>query len=305
MNFDIKILGSNSAKPAHGRHQSAQLLSIGNQYLLVDCGEGTQLRLEQYNIKISKIHHIFISHLHGDHYFGLIGLISTMHLQRRLTPLNIYGPKGLAEIISLQLKYSDTDLNFPINFRELKVEGGERVYEDNFFYVETIPLIHRVPCTGFLFREKPKERRIIKESLNGNIKLQEIVQLKKGNDIKDDQGNVLYKNSDYTLPPKKARSYAYCSDTSYQENIVPQIQNVDVLYHESTFLKDRTERAAMTCHSTAEQAAQIAKKANVGTLMLGHYSSRYKDLSPFLTEAIEVFDQTILSKEGETISIPD
>lgn len=305
MPFALKILGANSAAPAHNRHQTAQLLTVGQHVFLIDCGEGTQMQLIKYKAKLHKIQHIFISHLHGDHYLGLMGLISTLHLQNRTSDLHIYGPPGLADIITLQLKHSETVLNYKIVFKKLNTAIKETIFEDEALTIETIPLNHRIGCSGFLFREKSKKRRIIKEKLPPGMSLANIVALKNGEDIYDENGELLFRNEDMTLPPKKSRAYAYCSDTKYEEQIIQQIAHVDLLYHESTFLSDREERAAQTYHSTARQAATIALKAQVGLLLLGHYSIRYKELQPILDEARKVFPNAQLAIEGETIEIPD
>ncbi|MFW5762437.1 MAG: MBL fold metallo-hydrolase, partial [Cyclobacteriaceae bacterium] len=204
MTFILKILGSNSAAPAHNRHQTSQLLNVQNQLFLIDCGEGTQLQLARNHVKINRINNIFISHLHGDHYFGLMGLISTMHLYGRQKKLQIFGPPGLSEIITLQLKYSESNLNFKINLCELENCGPAKIFENEFMTVETIPLSHRVFCNGFLFREKPKPRKINKERLPENFSLKNILKLKRGEDIFDDNDQLLYKNEDLTLPPKKS-----------------------------------------------------------------------------------------------------
>jgi ribonuclease Z len=304
LTFVLKILGSNSAAPAFNRHPTSQLLHIGQEYYLIDCGEATQMQLNRYKIRFTRINHIFISHLHGDHYLGLVGLLSTMHLNKRSDDLFLYGPAGLVEIISLQFKYSDTRLNYKIHFKELS-QQREVIYENGNLTVETISLSHRIQCTGFLFREKPKKRRINKEVLPDNLSLQQIIRLKNGQDVYNQQGVLLYKNQDLTLNPKRSRSYAYCSDTKYQECIVPQIQGVDLLYHESTFLDREADRARETFHSTAAQAASIALQAGVHTLILGHFSSRYKDLTPFLEEARQVFAQSYLAIEGEEFVVEE
>lgn len=305
MSFSLKILGSNSAAPAHNRHQTSQLLTVQSHTFLIDCGEGTQIQLIKYKLKAQKINNIFISHLHGDHYLGLMGLISTMHLQNRSNDLFIYGPPGLAEIITLQLQYSQTILNYKIKFQEIDTSRKKVLFEDEILAVETIPLNHRIGCAGFLFLEKPKKRRIIKERLPNNFSLKNILSLKNGEDIYDENGAIQYYNENMTFPPRKSRAYAYCSDTKYDENIIEQIKYVDLLYHESTFLSDREERAYQTFHSTARQAATIAKKAEVGKLLLGHYSIRYRELQPLLDEAREVFENAALAIEGETIDIPE
>lgn len=305
MIFELTILGSNAAIPAYNRHPTAQLLQIDQYYFLIDCGEGTQMQLSKFKIRYNRIGYIFISHLHGDHYLGLMGLISTMHLHKRSEDLYLYGPRGLSDIISLQLKYSDTRLNYRIIFQEINTEVRKVVLENELLTVETIPLTHRVNCAGFLFREKPKKRRLRKEILPAGLTLANLSQLKKGQDLTNTEGEVVYRNEDYTLPPRKSRSYAYCSDTRYNEGMIGQIQGVDLLYHESTFLEEEAVRAGETFHSTARQAATIARLAQVGKLVLGHYSSRYKELSVFREEASLVFEPVVLAIEGESISVED
>ncbi|CAN5201154.1 ribonuclease Z [soil metagenome] len=305
MTFILKILGSNSAAPAHNRHQTSQLLNVQNQLFLIDCGEGTQNQLRRFKVRISKIHHIFISHLHGDHYLGLLGLILTMHLQGRVKDLHLYGPAALTEIIVIQLKHSRTILNYNIVFNSIDPDQNKVIFENNDLTVETIPLTHRIDCTGFLFKEKPKLRRINKKRLPPDIPLKHILALKNGEDIFNNEGEILYRNRELTLPPKRSRSYAYCSDTIYDEGIVEQIKHVDLLYHESTFLDDQRERARETLHSTALQAGCIARKAKVNMLVLGHYSIRYKELEPLLQEAKEEFLNTILAIEGMDISLDE
>jgi ribonuclease Z len=303
MVFELTILGSNASSFAYGRHHTSQLLNHNYEYYLIDCGEGTQIRLNKLDVKVHRIKHIFISHLHGDHYLGLVGLISSMHLNNRTEDLHIYGPAGLDEIITLQLRLSDTQLRYPLHFVETNTEESVCVFENELLTVHTIPLDHRIRCAGFLFREKPKKRRIRMEKLKNGYTNHDLNQLKLGHDIVDEDGNVLYKNEDVTLPPRPSRSYAYCSDTRYSEAIIPLVQEVDLLYHESTFLNDRLQRATETFHSTAKQAATIALKANVQQLMLGHYSSRYKQLMPLLHEAQEVFANSILSVEGCVVKV--
>ncbi|WP_017732199.1 ribonuclease Z [Nafulsella turpanensis] len=305
MSFQIKILGSNSATPAHNRNQSSQLLNIGSEYFLIDCGEGTQMQLIRYRTRFHKISHIFISHLHGDHYLGLMGLLLTMHLQKRSHDLYIFGPQGLDEIITVQLKHSRTVLSYKLHFTALQADSHTLIYESNQLSVYTLPLVHRIPCTGFLFKEKPKDRRMNKAKLLPEMTGEEITRLKKGEDIYSTEGQLRYRCLDYTLPPRRSRSFAYCSDTKYEPALIPYIKNVDLLYHEATFAQDQAERAAETFHSTAEQAAHMAREANAATLVLGHYSVRYKDLSPLLSEAQGIFPNTRLAIEGETIEVKD
>lgn len=305
MVFEVKILGSSSATPTLNRNQSCQLLNINQQFFLLDCGEGAQIQLLRSKIKIHKISYIFISHLHGDHYLGLFGLISSMHLQGRSSHLTIFGPPGLPDIITLQLKYSETVLSYPVTFKEIFPDNPGVILETEEIFVENIPMNHRIPCNGFLFREKRKRQRLIKEKLPKGIKISEIIKLKDGLDIIDpESGNVL-KNSDLAYPPKRSRSYAYCADTLFDLSILDQIKNVDLLYHESTFLSDLHERAKKTHHCTAAQAATMAKMANAGQLIIGHFSTRYNNLLPLLEEAKAVFENTYLAIEGETFTIPD
>jgi ribonuclease Z len=228
-----------------------------------------------------------------------------MHLHGRIKDLFLYGPTGLDEIITIQMRYSETFLNYKINFRELNTEEQEIIIETPSLTVETIPLQHRIKCCGFLFKEKPKKRRINKEMIPANILLQEIAALKNGKDIFDENGALKYKNEEVTFPPKRSRSFAYCTDTIYTEDFLPQIKGVNLLYHESTFLKDLALRARETYHSTAEDAATIALKAGVEKLIIGHFSSRYKDLQPLLDEARGKFSNTFLAIEGETFSISE
>lgn len=305
MSIRVKILGSNSAAPAHRRHHTSQLVNVEGHYYLIDCGEATQLQMAWYKIKPQKINHIFISHLHGDHYLGLIGLLSTMHLQGRKASLNLYAPRGLSEIITLQLKYSETIFNYQINFFAIDTTANKVIHEDDFIKVSTIPLNHRIPCSGFLFEERPKKRRINKAKIPEDFSVRNIVRLKHGEDILDDNGAVIYANDELTFPPKRSFKYAFCSDTKYDESIIPIIENVDLLYHESTFTEEHSERAANTYHSTAKQAATIAVKANVKRLLLGHFSVRYKDLTPILEEAQSVFQNSELAIEGEEFSLVD
>lgn len=303
MAITLQILGSSSATPVFNRHHSAQYLVVEKEHFLIDCGEGTQNQMKHYGVKLLKINHIFISHLHGDHYLGLVGLISSMHLNGRTEKLDIYGPYGLMEIITIQLKYSETCLNYPINFHEIDPVSPAVIFENSEVTVSTIPLKHRIACTGFVFREKPFKMRINKALLPEGILLQEIADLKKGLDIFDKNGELKYKNESITLPARTHHSYAYCSDTIYDESIVPLIQGVDLLYHESTFGSELEERAKMTFHTTAKQAAQIAVLANVNKLIIGHFSSRYKQLDPLLEEAKTIFNNTELALEGLTFSL--
>ena len=305
MSIRVKILGSNSAAPAHKRHQTSQLITIEGQLYLMDCGEGTQLQLKKHRVPIQRINNIFISHLHGDHYLGVMGLLSTMHLMGRKKSLNLYAPAGLAEIITLQLKYSETVFNYNVNFIAVDTTVSKVIHMDDFVSVKTIPLNHRIPCTGYLFAEKPKKRRIIKDKLPEDISVKNIIKLKNGEDVLDSAGEILYSHTQMTLPPKKAYTYAFCSDTKYDESIIPIIEGADILYHETTFMEEHVERAKKTYHSTTKEAATIAKKANVGMLLMGHFSIRYKELEPLKDEAISVFPNSHLAIEGEDFILDD
>lgn len=254
---------------------------------------------------VHRINHIMISHLHGDHYLGLPGLIFTMHLQRRTNDLHIYSHRGLDEILTTQFKHSQSAPSFRIFFHALERDVKEVIYEDDKLTVETIPLSHRIKCSGFLFREKPKPRRIDKDRMPSTLTLQQIASLKRGEDIIDEEGNIIYKNADLTLAPRRSRSYAYCSDTAYNENMISQIEDVNVLYHEATFTEDEAAKATETFHSTARQAAVIARQAKADKLLLGHFSARYRELDPILDEARQVFKNCELAVEGMEINIQE
>ena len=296
----LNILGCYSATPRSITNPTSQVLEINNHLFLIDCGEGTQVQLRKQKIKFSRIKHIFISHLHGDHYFGLAGLISTFALLTRETDLNIYAPKGLKEVITLQMKLSDSWTNYRLIFHELKSKTSELIYDDEKVEVHTIPLKHRVYTNGFLFKEKLGERKLDMEAVKeANIDLAYYRKLKQGFDVENNDG-VLIENNTVTIAPSKPKSYAFCSDTMFEESIIPIIKDVNVLYHESTFLDKHEHLAEPTKHSTAKQAAKIAKDANVGKLILGHYSTRYDGLQGFMTEAQEIFTNSELAEDGKT-----
>jgi ribonuclease Z len=305
LSFKITILGSSGALPAYGRYTTSQLVEVQSRHFLVDCGEGAQMQLMRLQANFHRINHIFISHLHGDHYLGLMGLVFTMHLQRRVNDLHIYSHRGLDEIITTHLRYSRSAPSFKIIFHLLEKGLREVIYEDDTLTVETIPLSHRIRCSGFLFREKIKPRRIDKAKLPPGLLIQQIAGLKNGHDVVNEEGLVLYTNESLTLEPKKSRSYAYCSDTAFDEGLSFQLKNVDLLYHEATFMNDEESKARDTHHSTARQAATIAKLADAGKLLLGHFSARYKDLSPVLEEAKLIFNNTDLAVEGQDFIIQE
>jgi ribonuclease Z len=305
MSFNITILGSSGALPAFGRFPSCQLVEIQNRYFLVDCGEGAQIQLMKYQTNFHRINHILISHLHGDHYLGLMGLLFTMHLLRRTNDLHIYSHAGLDEIITTQLKHSRSVPSYRIHFHLLPNNKSEIIFEDGHLTVETIPLRHKLICSGFVFKEKPKPRRINKDILPQGLLIRQLAALKRGEDVTDDDGNVMFKNETLTLPPRKSRSYAYCSDTAYSERLIDKLRNIDLLYHEATFTKDEQSKADETLHSTAEQAARIARLAGVQRLIIGHFSARYRELEPVLDEAKAGFENTFLATEGEVFTIAD
>lgn len=296
----LTILGCYSATPRTDTNPTSQVLEIKNHLFLIDCGEGSQVELRRNKVKFSRIKHIFISHLHGDHYFGLVGLISTFRLLTRETELHIYAPKGLKEVITLQMKLADSWTNYPLIFHELTSNTSQLIFEDDQVEVHTIPLDHRVYTNGFLFKEKVGERKLdMNAILNSNIDVSYYRKLKQGFDVMNEDGELIA-NTEVTKPSAAPKSYAFCSDTAYSEAIIPIIKDVDVLYHESTFLEKNEKLALPTKHSTAKQAATIAQKANAKTLILGHFSTRYDDLNVFKQEAETVFKDVRLAKDGKT-----
>ncbi|MCQ4034624.1 ribonuclease Z [Kaistella montana] len=304
MSTYLTILGFNSAIPTVNSSPTAQFLEMEERAFLIDCGEGTQVQLRKTKARFSKINHIFISHLHGDHCFGLPGLIASFRLLGRETPLHVYGPKGIKEMMETIFKITETHKGFEVIYHELESKKSEKVFEDNRVEVYTIPLDHRIYCNGYLFREKPKERHLNMAEISkySEIETCDYHNLKLGKDFILSDSYVL-KNEILTTEPSKSVSYAFCSDTRYLESILPIIENVDVLYHESTFLHDLKEMADYTGHTTALEAARIARKANVGKLILGHFSNRYHDLNVFTDEAKEVFPNSFLPKALEPVKI--
>ncbi len=295
----LTILGCHSATPRAYHNPTAQVLELKGHMFLIDCGEGTQVQLRRNKVKFSRIKHIFISHLHGDHFFGLIGLISTFRLLGREAELNIYGPKGIKEVITLQLKLGNSWTNFPLLFHELESDDPELIFEDETLSVTTIPLNHRVYTNGFLFQEKEGERKLnIEAAVALKIDHSYFSKLKQGFDVKNREGQTV-SNADVTFDPDPLKSYAFCSDTVYYPKIVPQISGSTVLYHEATFLQSHEELCEKTKHSTAAQAAKIAQAANVETLILGHYSGRYADLEAFKEEAQLHFENVELAEDGK------
>ncbi|MCW3806256.1 ribonuclease Z [Plebeiibacterium marinum] len=301
--FSVTILGSNSALPTSERYPTAQVLNVSERFFLIDCGEGTQVQLRRNRIRFSKINHIFISHLHGDHCFGLIGLISTLGLLGRKNDLYIYAHPDLEKIMLPQLQYFCKELPYRVVFKSFDHANSELIYSDKHLEIYTIPLVHRIPTVGFLFKEKAGEKKIKKEFVfKYQPSIKEILSIKRGEDYYTKEGELIA-NNDITLDPPKVMSYAFCTDTRPSKKIIDLIKGVDLLYHEATFLNEDKKLAHKTYHSTAQQAAGIAKKAEVGKLLIGHYSTRYRDLSLFLDEAKSIFTNTQLSKEGDVITI--
>lgn len=301
--MEVTILGNNAATPTLERNPSSQVVQQDSFLAMFDCGEGTQVQILRYKIKANKIRHIFISHLHGDHYLGLLGLLASMGLQGRKSSLNIYASPTLEEIIKLNFQVSQTVLPFSIHFHPIHHEKTEILFENERFIVTAFPLKHRIPCSGFCLKEKETTSRNLKKNkVHSKMSVDEILTLKSGQSVFDEKGNVKYDVEEFTYS-KATFSYAYCSDTAYNESILPHIQGVDILYHESTFLEADKEKAIKTFHSTAKDAALIAQKAGIKKLLLGHFSSRYRELEIFLEEAKGIFPNTELSQEGETYSV--
>lgn len=298
MKFEVLILGSSSATPMYGRHPSSQLINHNEQFYLIDCGEGTQMQLTRFGIKANRIKHIFISHLHGDHYLGLMGLLSSMHLVGRREDLHLYGPPALWEILDLQFRHSQTVLRYALHFHPTQDNEAIVIYDGPQLAVRTFPIDHRIPCTGFRFVEKQRLPSINKDKVSAlGIPPAHLSRIKRGQDYVDNAGKI-HPWQDLTLPAPPPRSYAYCSDTVYSGRYVDEITGVDTLYHEATFLHEMLDRATETFHTTALQAGQIAARAGVQQLLIGHYSARYKDLNPLLEESRTVFSNTKLALEG-------
>lgn len=297
----LTILGCYAATPRSITNPTSQVLEIANEMFLIDAGEGTQVQLRRRKIKFQRINRVFISHLHGDHFFGLIGLISTFSLLNRQNDLHVYGPKGIKEVILLQLRLSNSFTSYKLFFHELTSKESEVIYQDDKVKVTTIPLDHRVYTNGFLFEEIKQERKLrLGAIMDYGIEKCYYQKIKDGCDITLDSGEVI-SNKELTYDPEKGQSYAFCSDTKYSESIVPIIKGVDVLYHESTFLDSESHYTEHTKHSTAKEAATIAKLAECKTLVLGHYSTRYSDITQFKKQAETVFDGKILNGDDGAI----
>ncbi|MGV3459571.1 MAG: ribonuclease Z [Flavobacterium sp.] len=300
--MNLTILGCYAATPRTLTNPTAQVLEMKGRMFLIDCGEGTQVQLRKNKIKFTKICHVFISHLHGDHVYGLIGLISTFSLLNRQQDLHVHGPKGVKEIILLQLKLSNSWTGYNLYFHELEGNQPQVVFEDDKVTVTTIPLKHRIYTNGFLFQEKPGERKLnIGAVEDYGIETCYYQKIKNGSDITLDDGKII-PNAELTFDPPAPKSYAFCSDTMYKEDLLPILKDVDVLYHESTFLESEAHLCERTMHSTAKQAAMMAKQVNAKQLILGHFSTRYGSMEPFKQEAQEIFDNVELADDGKVFN---
>lgn len=303
MDFKVTILGANSALPVHGRYPSSQYIQIHNHHLLVDCGEGTQLRLREVKAKWAKIDHIFISHLHGDHFFGLPGLLSSLSLLGRKNTMYLFGPYGIKKVLEGIFEGCGLRLNYELIFHELDASKSTQCFENQIFTVTTIPLNHRIPTNGYLFRQKEQAPNIISEKIaEHGLSIDQIKAVKSGSDVTLDDGTVI-PNKELTRPAKIPKSYAYCSDTRYKPDIIPIIKNIDLLYHEATYLHDRMDLAEFSMHTTAKEAGQLAKAAEVKRLLVGHYSSRYEDVTPLQLEAKKEFEYVEVALSGKVFDV--
>ena len=301
--FKVQILGCGSALPTTIHNPSSQLVDVNSKLFMIDCGEGTQLQMRKLGVRMGKLHSIFISHLHGDHVFGLPGLISSLGLLGRTAELTIYAHQEIEQFLNPILNFFCKNLSYNVRLVLLKRKGYNLIYENRSISIYSFPLKHRIATSGFLFKEKEKQRHIRREMIDFyDIPIREINDIKSGADFTTPEGIVIH-NERLTTPADPQRTYAYCSDTAYDESIIPHIKGVDVLYHEATFAESELARAIKTKHSTARQAAEIAKKAEVKKLIIGHFSSRYTNLDPLLEEAKEVFTNTELAKEGKIFEL--
>ncbi len=300
--MNVTILGNNSALPAFGRHPTAQVVSVAGELILIDCGEGTQIQLQRYGLKWRNLHHILISHMHGDHYFGLPGLINSMSLLGRTSPLHVYGPPQLMQILQAILDAADTQLAFPFHFHPLQDDGAV-LTDTDYFTVTSFPVMHRITCHGFMIKSKTRGRKLLPEKCRElEIPRMFYDQLKRGEDYKKEDGTLI-KNEVVTTKGPAPRTYAYCADTIFTESFLPIIYGADTIYHECTYLEEDAAKATARYHSTAKQAATVAAMANAKQLLLGHFSSKYKDLEAFKEEAETIFPSVIVSEEGKQYEI--
>ncbi|MDX1652113.1 MAG: ribonuclease Z [Brumimicrobium sp.] len=303
MSFDVTILGTGSAIPTLRRGATSQFVNCQQRHILIDCGEGTQLQMRKFKIKFQQIDIVLISHLHGDHVFGLPGLLSTMNLLGRDKGIRIFGPTGIKKLITTQLEQVGLNKVFPLEISEIDAETNGLIYEDKCIEIQTFPLVHRIHTQGYRIQEKPGKRRLIKKEFDKTgVSVAYIDKLLNGQDIIDNEGRVV-RSEAVSLPPKPVKSYAFCSDTAYHAPIIDAVTGVDLLYHEATFLEKESERASETYHSTAKQAATIALKAKVKRLVLGHFSARYKDAEAHKKEAQTIFEATFVPEDGEKFII--
>jgi ribonuclease Z len=303
--FKVTILGNGSAVPTATQHPSSQIVLMDNEKLMIDCGEGAQMQMIKYQIKHRRLNRIFISHLHGDHYFGLFGLISTFHLFGRERPLELFAPAGLKSLLEHQLKISNTQLRFPLIFHTLEEYKDAALFRYNDFEARIFPLYHRMPAWGLKITYRDQELKINKEFISRyHPSVAQILQIKQGADFVTKTGEKLG-NESITLPPKPEKTYVYCSDTAYNQKLIEAARDADLLYHEATFDSSMKEEAIAKYHSTSVEAATVARKANVKRLLLGHFSARFEDLSGLLEQARSVFPDTLLSREGETYQVGD
>jgi ribonuclease Z len=303
--MNLTILGSSSALPTSERNPSAHVLAAHERFFLIDCGEGTQLQMRKHHIRFAKINHVLISHLHGDHVFGLYGLLSTFSLMGRVAPLHLYAPENYGEILRSHLADFDIHLNFEIDFIPLKEKDAVRILDDKYLTVTAFPLEHRIPAFGFVFTEKPADRKIKKESIEKyGIPVPVIMSVKKGADFITDDGTVI-PNDELTLPAPAPRSFAYCSDTRYFKRLSSFVRGADLLYHEATFDREKQDLATITGHSTTIDAAKVALEAGAGTLIIGHFSARYKDVNILVEQARTVFPETFPAEDGRTYEVGD
>lgn len=301
--FDLHILGCGSALPTTRHFPTSQVLNVRDKLFMIDCGEGAQLQFRKSRLKFSRLNHIFISHLHGDHCFGLLGLISTLNLLGRTAELHIHSPKGLEALLTPMLEFFNRQMTYQVHFHEFETKEAALIYEDRSLTVTTIPLRHRMPCCGFLFAEKPRPNHIIREMVDFyQVPVYELNRIKNGADYVTPEGETV-PNSRLTTPAEPPRSYAYCSDTIYMPSVVEQVKGVDLLFHEATFADEDAPRAKETFHTTAAQAAELAKNAGVKRLLIGHFSARYEDETVLLQEASAVFPDTRLAKETLCVAI--
>lgn len=301
--FEVHILGCGSALPTTRHFATSQVVNLRDKLFMIDCGEGAQMQLRKSRLKFSRLNHIFISHLHGDHCFGLMGLISTFGLLGRTAELHIHSPKGLQELVDPLLNFFCNKLTYKVLFHTFETKLPELIYEDRSMTVTTIPLKHRMPCCGFLFEEKKRANHILRDMVDFyKVPVYELNRIKNGADYITPEGDII-SNTRLTRPAASPRSYAYCSDTTYRQQIVEQIHGVNLLFHEATFAQSEAARAKETYHSTAAQAAQVALDAEVEQLIIGHFSARYEDENILLDEAMKIFPHTILARENLCINV--